>query len=119
MAENLSNDKERKVFEDSSNINYESFLSEELIKAVPEELIEMFENTVLATLEEVSIAMPFVSLKYFKNKILPRRIAYRASFTLARILVQRMIDNGQLAVEQIEDKTYTEFPISVLKKGKK
>ena len=104
--------------EDSTTNEYDSYLSKELINAVPDELIKMFENTVLAALEDVSTGMSFVGLRYFKNKILPQRIAYRASYTLAQILVQRMIANGQLVVEQVESKSHSEFPISVVKKGK-
>src|SRR5690242_3550397 len=90
----------------------EEYIPREVIAAIPSELVDLFEHQVLAVLEELSLNMPFVSLTFFKNKVLPRRIEYNAAKILSHILVSKMITDGRLVLEQDEDSKYTDRKVT-------
>ena len=96
---------------------YTGYLSEEVINAVPDEIIKLFEYQVLAVFDNMSEALPFVGLRYFKNHILPQRLEQRAGYLLSQILVTRMIASGKLVIEEIDGDGHTERKVSALKKA--
>ena len=97
---------------------YKSYIPEEVINAVPDEIIELFEYQVLAAFEDISMGLPFVGLRYFKYRILPRRLEHRAGYLLSQILITRMIASGKLVIEEVDGDGHTERKVSALKKGK-
>src|SRR3990167_9931336 len=66
-------------------------------------LAEVFEQRVYAILEQTQHTLPFVGLKYFKQRILPQYLEEAGGRLLAELILNQLIKDGKIIVDKIKN----------------
>ena len=79
-------------------------------------LAEVFEQRVYAILEQTQHTLPFVGLKYFKQRILPQYLEEAGGRLIAELVLDQLIKDGEIIVDKIKT-GYSDFETSTVRKA--